>query len=71
MIRRRKLVLRADTVRVLASRDLARSVGGAPISAEPGFCPTWMGCQTELYCPTDGCASAPTACGSYVGCTYD
>jgi hypothetical protein len=61
-MRRRKIILRRETVRVLASPDLTRAAGGLPIASdEAGPCAPTMSwctydCQTvrpQLTCWLD------------------
>ena len=47
-MRRRKIVLRRETVRVLSAPDLARAAGGQPASDEAGICaPTLSWCSYD------------------------
>jgi hypothetical protein len=51
MIRRRKIILRAETLRVLAPRQLRGAAGGMEPSDEAGYCGyTQSWCESYVVC---------------------
>ena len=68
-MRKSKLALRAETVRTLASRDLAVARGGLPGISLDSDC--WR-CTSAIMCPRPSIDIAcPTTGNSARGCTFD